>query len=81
MNLDYLVPSWLEIESRVTDQMGYQGGAHFRNHLNEPVASLALNLRRLKSVRAKPSATPNGKRRTCSGNASPSSTSTASSMS
>jgi hypothetical protein len=51
MNLDYLVPSWFEIESRVTDQMGYQGGAHFRNHLNEPVASLALNLRRLESVR------------------------------
>jgi len=51
MYLDYLVPSWFEIESRVTDQMGYQGGAHFRNYLNEPVASLALNLRRVDSVR------------------------------
>ena len=51
MYLDYLVPSWLEIESRVTDHMGYQGGAHFRTYSNEPVASLALNLRRVDSVR------------------------------
>ncbi|MFJ4396919.1 DUF6861 domain-containing protein [Pseudomonas sp. NPDC089396] len=51
MYLDYLVPSWLEIESRVTDRMGYQGGAHFRTYSNEPVASLALNLRRVDSVR------------------------------
>ena len=51
MNLDYLVPSWFEIESRVTDHMGYQGGAHFRTYSNEPVASLALNLRRVDSVR------------------------------
>lgn len=51
MYLDYLVPSWFEIESRVTDHMGYQGGAHFRTYSNEPVASLALNLRRVDSVR------------------------------
>ena len=29
MHLDYLVPSWFEIESRVTDEMGYQGRANF----------------------------------------------------
>ncbi|WP_060507886.1 DUF6861 domain-containing protein [Pseudomonas sp. NBRC 111124] len=52
MYLDYLVPSWLQIESRITDQMGYQGGAHFRTYLNEPVASLALNLRRVRAVQA-----------------------------
>ena len=52
MNLDYLVPSWFEIESRVTDHMGYQGGAHFRTYLNEPVASLALNLRRVSAVQS-----------------------------
>ena len=51
MYLDYLVPSWFEIESRVTDHMGYQGGGHFRTYNNEPVASLALNLRRVDSVR------------------------------
>jgi len=52
MNLDYLVPSWFEIESRVTDHMGYQGGAHFRTYLNEPVASLALNPRRARAVQS-----------------------------
>jgi len=52
MYLDYLVPSWFEIESRVNDQMGYQGGAHFRTYLNEPVASLALNLRRVRAVQS-----------------------------
>jgi hypothetical protein len=50
MYLDHLVPSWLEIESRITDEMGYQGGAQFRTYLNEPVASLALNLRRVRAV-------------------------------
>lgn len=52
MYLDYLVPSWLEIESRITDEMGYQGGAQFRTYLNEPVASLALNLRRVRAVQS-----------------------------
>ena len=52
MYLDHLVPSWFEIESRVTDHMGYQGGAHFRTYLNEPVASLALNLRRVSAVQS-----------------------------
>lgn len=51
MYLDYLVPSWHEIESRITHQMGYQGGAHFRTYLNQEVPSLALNLRRVDSVR------------------------------
>ncbi|MDZ3993040.1 DUF6861 domain-containing protein [Pseudomonas sp. Teo4] len=46
-----IVPSWHEIESRITDEMGYQGGAHFRTYLNEQVPSLALNLRRVDSVR------------------------------
>lgn len=35
MYLDYLVPSWFEIESRIIDAMGYQGGAHFIDHLNQ----------------------------------------------
>ncbi|WP_236236787.1 DUF6861 domain-containing protein [Pseudomonas faucium] len=52
MYLDHLVPSWLEIESRITDEMGYQGGAQFRTYLNEPVASLALNLRRVRAVQS-----------------------------
>ncbi|QHG64261.1 DUF6861 domain-containing protein [Pseudomonas putida] len=52
MYLDYLVPSWFQIESCITDQMGYQGGSHFRTYLNEPVASLALNLRRVRAVEA-----------------------------
>ena len=52
MYLDYLVPSWFEIESRVTDEMGYQGRAQFRTYLNEPVASLALNLRRVRAVQS-----------------------------
>ena len=52
MYLDYLVPSWFEIESRVTDEMGYQGRAQFRSYLNEPVASLALNLRRVRAVQS-----------------------------
>ncbi|WP_236186360.1 DUF6861 domain-containing protein [Pseudomonas juntendi] len=52
MHLDYLVPSWFEIESRVTDEVGYQGRAQFRTYLNEPVASLALNLRRVRAVQS-----------------------------
>lgn len=45
------VPSWLEIEQRVTDEMGYQSGAGFRTPLNELVPSLELNLRRIQCVR------------------------------
>ncbi|MFV3339421.1 DUF6861 domain-containing protein [Pseudomonas sp. NY15349] len=52
MYLDYLVPSWFEIESRITDEMGYQGRAQFRTYLNEPAASLALNLRRVRAVQS-----------------------------
>ncbi|WDY56099.1 DUF6861 domain-containing protein [Pseudomonas sp. PSKL.D1] len=51
MYLDYLVPSWLEIESRVIDKMGYQTGGHFRSPNNEEVATLGLNLRRIGAVR------------------------------
>ncbi|CAI3807392.1 hypothetical protein GLGCALEP_04636 [Pseudomonas sp. MM221] len=52
MYLGYLVPTWHEIESRITDEMGYQGGAHYRTHLNEPVTSLALNLNRVRAVQS-----------------------------
>ncbi|WP_442112220.1 DUF6861 domain-containing protein [Pseudomonas sp. NUPR-001] len=45
------VPSWQQIEDRITSQMGYQGGASFRTHFNEYVASVSLNIRRVNSVR------------------------------
>lgn len=45
------VPSWFEIENRVTQEMGYQGGGRFRTHLNEFVPSIGLNIRRVESVR------------------------------
>lgn len=50
MYLDYLVPSWHEIESRVIAMVGYQSGGQFRTSLNEEVASLGLNLRRIEAV-------------------------------
>lgn len=52
MFLGHYIPSWQEIESRIINEMGYQGGAHFRTHLNEQVASLALNLRRVRAVQS-----------------------------
>ncbi|EKT4465860.1 hypothetical protein QEL93_001233 [Pseudomonas putida] len=52
MFLSHYIPSWQEIESRIINEMGYQGGAHFRTHLNEQVASLALNLRRVRAVQS-----------------------------
>ncbi|MGJ7549719.1 DUF6861 domain-containing protein [Pseudomonas alloputida] len=51
MLLWHIVPTWRDIETRITDEMGYQGGAHFRTYLNEQVPSLALNLRRVDTVR------------------------------
>jgi len=51
MYLDYLVPSWHEIESRVIAMVGYQSSGQFRTSLNEEVASLGLNLRRVNAVR------------------------------
>jgi len=45
------VPSWQQIEDRIANQMGYQGGASFRTHLNEYVASVSLNIRRVNNVR------------------------------
>lgn len=46
------VPSWQEIEDRITHEMGYQpAGAGFRTQLNEYVASVSLNIRRVNSVR------------------------------
>jgi len=52
MYLWNIVPSWFEIEDRVTRDMGYQGGGRFRTHLNEIVPSIGLNIRRVASVRA-----------------------------
>lgn len=52
MGLWHWVPSWQQIERRIINEMGYQGGAHFRTYLNEHVPSLALNLRRVDSVRS-----------------------------
>ena len=45
------VPSWQEIEDRITHEMGYQSGANFRTHLNEYVASASLNIRRIHNLR------------------------------
>lgn len=36
------VPSWHEIESRISHEMGYQGGTLFLTPLNERVPSLSL---------------------------------------
>jgi len=51
MFLWQIVPTWHEIEKRITHEMGYQGGASFRTHFNEPAPSLSLNIRRINSVR------------------------------
>lgn len=48
----HIVPSWHQIEDQVRQEMGYQGGARFRNHWGEPAASLSLNIRRVESVRS-----------------------------
>ncbi|MFJ3368314.1 DUF6861 domain-containing protein [Pseudomonas sp. NPDC086251] len=47
-----VVPTWYEIEDRMCHEMGYQGSASFRTHLNEVVPSLSLNIRRISSVRS-----------------------------
>jgi hypothetical protein len=47
-----VVPTWYEIEDRMRHEMGYQGSASFRTHLNEVVPSLSLNIRRISSVRS-----------------------------
>ncbi|MEX6677794.1 toxin glutamine deamidase domain-containing protein [Pseudomonas sp. W2Oct36] len=47
----HIVPSWHQIEDRIRQEMGYQGGAQFRNHWGEPAPSLSLNIRRVESVR------------------------------
>lgn len=51
MFLWHIVPSWHQIEDRIRQEMGYQGGAQFRNHWGEPAPSLSLNIRRVESVR------------------------------
>nr|WP_314526264.1 polymorphic toxin type 15 domain-containing protein [uncultured Pseudomonas sp.] len=45
-----IVPSWFEIEDRLTHDMGYQGG-HARIQFNEYRASLGLTIRRVHNVR------------------------------
>ncbi|WP_338921192.1 polymorphic toxin type 15 domain-containing protein [Pseudomonas silesiensis] len=52
MFLSHIVPTWHEIENRITHQMGYQGGATYRTHFNERAPSLSLNIRRINSVRS-----------------------------
>lgn len=49
MTLWNIVPSWFEIEDRITHNMGYQGG-HARIQFNEYEASLSLIIRRVQSV-------------------------------
>jgi len=44
-------PSWNQIESHIIDAMDYQGGSTFRSYLNEHAPSVALNIRRVESVR------------------------------
>lgn len=52
MFLGRIVPTWHEIENRITHQMGYQGGATYRTQFNELAPSLSLNIRRISSVRS-----------------------------
>ena len=52
MFLSHIVPTWHEIENRITHQMGYQGGATYRTQFNERAPSLSLNIRRINSVRS-----------------------------
>ena len=47
-----IVPTWFEIENRITHSMGYQGGGTYRTHNNKPVPTLALNLRRISHLRS-----------------------------
>ncbi len=46
----HILPSWHQIEDRIRQEMGYQGGAQFRNHWGDPAPSLSLNIRRVESV-------------------------------
>ena len=52
MFLWHIVPSWHQIEDRISQEMGYQSGTRFRNHWGEPAPSLSLNIRRVESVRS-----------------------------
>ncbi|MEE4689860.1 EndoU domain-containing protein [Pseudomonas alliivorans] len=51
MLLRGVVPSWFDIENRITHAMGYQGGATYRIYANERVDSIGLKIRRVSSVR------------------------------
>ena len=48
----HMVPTWQEIESRITHEMGYQGGTSYHTQFNERAPSLSLNIRRINSVRS-----------------------------
>jgi hypothetical protein len=48
----HMVPTWQEIENRITHEMGYQGGATYRTQFNERAPSVSLNIRRINSVRS-----------------------------
>ncbi|WP_439868189.1 DUF6861 domain-containing protein [Pseudomonas syringae] len=53
MQLSSIVPSWLDIERRISRSMGYQPGTSFQRRLNnEPVSTLQLNLRRVGNIRS-----------------------------
>ncbi|NWC90838.1 MULTISPECIES: DUF6861 domain-containing protein [unclassified Pseudomonas] len=45
------VPSWQQIEDRITHEMGYPVGSSFRTYLNEHIPSLDLQIRRVSNVR------------------------------
>ncbi|MEE5098951.1 polymorphic toxin type 15 domain-containing protein [Pseudomonas alliivorans] len=47
-----IVPTWFEIENRITHSVGYQGGGTYRIHNNKPVPTLALHLRRINHLRS-----------------------------
>ena len=60
MFLWHIVPTWHEIENRITHQMGYQGGATYRTQLNER-APPALSTSVVSTVSDLRSSKPSGK--------------------
>ena len=50
MALWNIVPTWFEIEDRMTHDMGHQGG-HGRIHINDYASSISLNIRRIHNIR------------------------------
>ena len=78
MYLDYLVPSWHEIESRVIGMLGYPSGGQYALASIKKSPHWASTCVGSKLF-AQRSTRPNGRRRRCCASASPTSTSTASS--